>query len=95
MTLMDFGFAEPSKQNYLALLAHLLIEFYESRAEILELVSPVPEFNLVSRQCGLLPVGKGMSFAFSLPPGWNLDQSSFSDISRWPISHLSGDGPGQ
>jgi GNAT superfamily N-acetyltransferase len=91
MTLLDFAVTRPERPVCAALLRELVKRFFACDAEVLEVYSNVPPLNAVMGTSGMLRVGKGMSFSFSVPEDWNLDPA-MNELTRWPLTHFSGDG---
>lgn len=92
-TLMDFVLAEPSERAARSMVAHVCKHFLESPGgEVLQLISYHAEVTRLARRLGALRAGRGMSFACVLPRTLE-PPAGASDISAWPVTHFSGDGP--
>ena len=93
-TLMDFVLAEPTAEAARALVGHVGREFLESDAEVLQFISYDETLTRMAATAGLVRAGRGMSFACRLPPDLPVPDGA-GDISSWPVTHFSGDGPFQ
>ena len=71
MTLMDFAIADDDRTAATALVAYVVGQFLESDCDVLEIISNNRLINQVAKRCCMLPVGKGMSFAYSAPEDWH------------------------
>ncbi|HYA39785.1 MAG TPA: GNAT family N-acetyltransferase [Syntrophobacteraceae bacterium] len=89
MTLMDYGTI--NDQLYGQILHESMSLFLKSRAEIFEIISNSKEVAKVARSFGLVAVGKGMSFKFSLPAHWRITEE-YAELDSWPLTHFCGDG---
>jgi hypothetical protein len=91
MTLMDLGlFAEDAKV-YKKLMNKVLSMFWKSEADVLELVSSSRILNRYAKRLGMIKVGKGVPFMFTLPPRCHLDHDS-GDLNNWHLTHYTGEG---
>ena len=90
MTLMDYGVYYFSEKTYELIVNTAINLFLQSDAEILEIISSSPKLNYYARHLGMLKLGVGMSFSFSVPSHWNLGESS-KDPANWPLTHFCGD----
>lgn len=90
MTLLDYGVTSPTRAMAETLVGHLIGLYQESPAEVLELIAANEQVVRAAKRCGLVSVGKGMSFSYALA-----DQlpkhDRLNDISAWSLSHFSGD----
>ena len=92
-TLMDFVLAEPSERAARVMVAHVCKHFLDSPGgDVLQLISYDAGVTRLARQLGALRAGRGMSFACVLPQSLE-PPGVASDISKWPVTHFSGDGP--
>jgi GNAT superfamily N-acetyltransferase len=92
MTLMDFGLGIHDDRSCSGLLDKVGKVFWESDAEILEVISSSPHLGQAARRMGMVRVGKGMSFTFSLPGKWQLDAAAYGDVRNWHLVPFCGDG---
>ena len=90
MTLMDFGLFRNDEMVYSILLKEVIDLFWESDAEVLEVLSNSKTLTGLMKQKGLIKVGKGMSFTFSVPENWNFDKES-NDLRNWHLTSFCGD----
>lgn len=95
LALMDYGLLLETEDVYSAMLSNLCELAVGYDAEVLEVISHAPEVRRLSWRFGLVPIGRGMSFSFLLPPVWDLHGVNINDLSTWGVTHYSGDGPGQ
>jgi len=68
MTLMDFGFFTEDAKVYKKLINKVFSMFWKSEADVLELVSSSKMINGYVKRLGMIEVGKGVPFMFTLPP---------------------------
>lgn len=90
MTLVDFGLAD-DEVAAAGIVSAAVSRFFDSTAEVLEVVSSHPLVNREARRRSLRPVGRGMSFTYAVPGAWAWP----SDLARpenWPLTHFCGDG---
>lgn len=90
MTAMDFGYVANDSSAADAVASHLIEIFLESDCEVLELISTNLLLNRAVTRRGMLRVGRGMSFNYSVPESWNWP-AELTRIDSWPISNFSGD----
>jgi GNAT superfamily N-acetyltransferase len=90
MTLMHHATLRNDPTTASALVGHLVDLFYQSGADVLDLVSNDPVLNRVASRSGLFAVGKGMSFAYSVPQAWHWPPVT-EDFRKWPITCMCGD----
>lgn len=90
MTLLDFGVYCYSEKSYELIVNTAINLFLQSDAEILEIISSSPKLNYYARRRGLLKIGVGMSFSFSVPNHWRIGEQA-KDIANWPLTHFCGD----
>lgn len=90
MTLMDFGFFEDDTRIYSTLVKKVTCLFWESDAEVLEIISNSELLDSDLRRMGMIRVGKGVSFMFSVPKDWPRDEE-WNKLHNWHITHFSGD----
>ena len=91
MTLMDYGLFIDDEAIYSSIIENLFDLFWKSSAEVLEVISNSEALCAVLRRKGMLRVGKGMSFKFSLPEFWNIGDEC-SKLEEWHLTHFCGDG---
>jgi len=89
MTLMDFAMAEDDVAA--AIVSHLVKLFFESKCDVLEVISNNRHINGAAARRGMVQVGKGMSFAYSAPRPWQWP-ARLADLSAWPLTAFCGDG---
>ncbi len=92
MTLMDFALADRGEPAVRALLGHVGRHFLESDAEVLQLIAYDRTMARLAARAGFLRAGRGMSFACHLPSSLPVPDAA-GEISTWPVTHFSGDGP--
>jgi hypothetical protein len=90
MTLMDFGLFKNDERIYPALLKEIINLFWKSDAEVLEVISNEKGLIKILSQKGLIKVGKGMSYTFSVPERWDLGKES-NELSNWHLTSFCGD----
>lgn len=90
MTLMDFGTYTGAKKNIDRLLSFLEMIFWESNAEIFEIVTSNPYFIRKTYRKGFLKVGRGEAFLFKPPSKKILDDRS-EKIENWHFTHFIAD----
>ncbi len=91
MTLMDYGLFIDDETVYLSIIDKLFDLFWESSAEVFEVVSNSETLCAELRRKGMLRVGKGMSFKYSLPESWNISDEC-KKLENWHLTHFCGDG---
>jgi GNAT superfamily N-acetyltransferase len=91
MTLMDYAVVDESPHVYSELLGRLVELFHRSRAEVLQIISNSPSLNRLAFRCGLLRIGKGMSFAYSMKDTEISPSIDLQQMDAWPVTHFSGD----
>jgi len=91
MSLMDYGFFGRNPLYPKLLVGNVFDSFMKSGAEVLDVVSSHPGLSSAVRKRGMINIGKGMSFTFTLPASWNLNTEN-SGLRDWQLSHFSGDG---
>ena len=91
MTLMDYGLFINDDTIYSSIIEKLFDLFWESSTEVLEVISNSEALCAVLRRKGMLRVGKGMSFKFSLPKNWNIGDDC-KKLENWHLTHFCGDG---
>ena len=91
MTLMDYGLFIDDETTYLSIIEKLFDLFWQSSAEVLEVISNSEALCAVSRRKGMLRVGKGMSFKYSLPENWDIGDEC-NRLENWHLTHFCGDG---
>jgi hypothetical protein len=91
MTLMDFGILSLEEKNFDILLSIVSHFFWESNAEILEIVTSSPILVHKARHRGYIRVGRGVDFWFKSPPQLNLTPDC-TEIRNWHITHFACDG---
>ncbi|MCK4549140.1 MAG: GNAT family N-acetyltransferase, partial [Candidatus Krumholzibacteria bacterium] len=90
MTLMDYGLFVDDERLYLSIIDKLFDLFWESSAEVFEVVSNSETLCAALRRKGMLRVGKGMSFKFSLPESWSISDG-YEQLENWHLTHFCGD----
>ena len=90
MTLLDFGIAKSDARGAAAVLGHLVHQFLNSQADVLEIISADAQLNRLARRCGLIPAGKGMSFSSAFPEKHFAARGPMS-VHQWPLTHFCGD----
>lgn len=90
MTLMDFGFFKNDIRIYSTLLKKIICFFWKSDAEVLEIISNSKLFGSIMKRMGMIKIGKGISFMFSVPSNWSLDEE-WNKLQNWNLTHFSGD----
>jgi len=91
MTLMDYGLFKNDKRIYPTILKEVTKMFWKSEAEVFEVISNSELFASVMRRLGMVKVGKGMSFTFSVPDNWDLGKDC-TELHNWSLTHFCGDG---
>jgi len=91
MSLLDFGMYRYDATVHLALVGGLLDVFWNSEAEVLEVVSNERGLIEALRRAGARSVGRGMPFTIDLPPGWAASDKFRYPIS-WRLTSFCGDG---
>ncbi len=91
MTLMDFGFDANNRSAATAVVGHLVRLFLNSRSDVLEIVSSNELLNRTAATRGFVPIGRGMSFGYSVPEAWQWPDS-LNDVGSWPLTSFCGDG---
>jgi GNAT superfamily N-acetyltransferase len=89
MTLMDYGVYNADINTYEALMSTVFNLFWNSDAEVLEVMSSSKVLNSVLKRNGMVKVGKGMSFVFCAPECWQMDQDCV-ELGNWPLTHFVG-----
>lgn len=90
MTLMDFGLYKNDERIQPTLLREVIDLFWKSDAEVLEVLSNSKTLTGLMKQKGLIKVGKGMSFTFSVPENLNFDKES-NNLRSWHLTSFCGD----
>ena len=90
MTLMDYGLFKDDERIYSGLIKEIMSFFWKSDAEVLDIISSSPIFGSILKHRGMIKVGKGESFAFSLPEDWALD-SDGANMKEWHFTNFTGD----
>ncbi len=90
MSLVDFGLIPGDNGAAAAIVRHLVRMFVRSRNDVLELVSTDPAVNRAAGRLGFRAVGRGMSFNWSTPPGWDWP-AELRHASEWPLTAFAGD----
>lgn len=91
MTLMDFNLSSSDTHAAAAITSHAVNLFLESGCDILEIITSNPRVQNAALRRGMIPVGKGMSFGYSVPETWSWP-SRLRDIQSWPLTVFCGDG---
>jgi ribosomal protein S18 acetylase RimI-like enzyme len=91
MTLMDFGFFKLEENAYLMLLHSILKLFWQGDADVLEVITNNIRLQNLARHLGLIRIGKGMSFTYSVPRDWNWP-NNYNNIRSMHLTHFCGDG---
>lgn len=91
MTIMDFGVFSKDRTSYGGVMGAALDLFQQSDADVLEIIASSETMNREALKRGMLKAGRGMSFAFSPPPEWDLDPGA-AELRHWHLTHSSGDG---
>jgi len=91
MTLMDYGFYTDVDDIACSILITAFWDIYmDSGADILEIITSLPALCSAAKRHGMIKVGNGMSFKFSVPAEWNIGPDA-SDIRSWHLTHCCGD----
>lgn len=90
MTLMDFAFVNDDARATNGIVGHLIRLFFESDCDVLEVISSNKLVNRAAAKRAMIPVGKGMSFTYSVPDNWNLP-ANLAHVENWPLSSFCGD----
>jgi GNAT superfamily N-acetyltransferase len=90
MTLMDFSLADGDAKAAAGIVRHAVQYFLQSGCDVLEIISNNNLVNRAAFRRGLVPVGRGMSFAFSAPPQWKLPPE-IAQLDMWPLTRFCGD----
>ena len=91
MTLMNFCLFKDDKRIVYMLLKKVIDLFWESEAEVLEVISSSEIFLSAMRSMGMIKVGKGMSFTIAIPATWDIGKDS-AELKNWSLTHFCGDG---
>jgi len=93
MTVMDYGRfdLEPSISD--AIISGVMALFFASGADACEIVSSDQNICRSAWRHGMIRVGMGMSFAYSLPADWKIG-SECADMHQWHLTHYRGDAFG-
>ena len=89
MTLLDYGFYDDDINTYEALMSAVFSLFWHSEAEVLEVISSSKILTPVLKRNGMVKAGKGVSFKFSIPEHWKMDQTC-TELSNWPLTRFVG-----
>ena len=90
MTLMDFGLLSREDKSLDVLLAVIDHLFWESEAEVLEIVTSSPHLVSKAQRRGHLKAGKGVAYWFKTPPQWELPPDCM-EIKNWHFTHFISD----
>lgn len=91
-TLMDFGIFIENSNIYKIISGEVFKLFWETKADVFEVISNSAQLIRTLRKLGLIRVGKGMSFKFSMPKNWQIDEYNASRLSNWGLNYFCGDG---
>jgi len=91
MSLVDCAMVSEDAKTAVALVANCLEIFFHSDCSVLEIVSNIKNVHDAALRRGLLPVGKGMSFNYSVPSDWQWSADR-SQLEKWPLTGFCGDG---
>lgn len=89
-TLMHYGLFRNDPALYAAIADWTLKLFWQSSAEVLEVITNQSPLAAELKRVGLLPVGRGMSFTIGLPTSWG-ELPSWNQLESWPLTHFRGD----
>jgi hypothetical protein len=93
MTVMDYGRFDLDPSIPEGIISGLMALFFASDADICEIVSSDENICRCARRHGMMRVGAGMSFAYSVPADWKLGPQR-GDIDQWHLTHYRGDAFG-
>jgi GNAT superfamily N-acetyltransferase len=93
MTVMDYGRFDLGPSISDAIISGIMVLFFASDADACELVSSDTNICKSARRHGMMRVGMGMSFAYSLPADWQFG-SECGDMHQWHLTHYRGDAFG-
>jgi hypothetical protein len=91
MTLMDFGFFSSNSKNIDVLIYFVENSFWNSKSDILEIVTSNPNFIRKAYRKGFIKVGRGIEFMFKPPADVELHPDS-NKIENWHFTHFISDG---
>lgn len=91
MTLADFCLADEDAVAAAGIVSAAVSHFFDSTADVLEIISSHALLNREAKRRGLRPVGRGMSFNYAVPAAWAWP-ADLARVSDWPLTHFSGDG---
>jgi hypothetical protein len=91
MTLIDFALFRNEESIYPFIFRKAFEYFWESDADVFEVISNSKSFGKVIPKIGMIRGGRGMSFKFSLPGSWDID-NSYAELENWTLTHFCGDG---
>ena len=91
MSLADYALVNDDAGTVSALAGHCLEVFFQSGCDVLEIVSNKKCVHNAAVRRGLLPVGKGMSFNYSVPENWQWGAEQ-AQLEKWPLTGFCGDG---
>ena len=90
MSLVDYALVSNDTGNSTALVSHCLELFFASNCSVLEIISNKKYLHRAAVCRGLVPVGKGMSFNYSVPASWQWGTEQ-SQLEKWPLTSFCGD----
>ncbi|MBN1550655.1 GNAT family N-acetyltransferase [bacterium] len=90
MTLMDFGFYSEGEKHLKTLLLVLEKLFWESSADVLEIVTSDPDVIRLAYRSGFVKAGRGVEFWFKAPRDRKLSVKC-ERIENWHFTHFVSD----
>jgi GNAT superfamily N-acetyltransferase len=92
MTMMDYGRFDLDPAISDAIVSSVISLFFSSNADACEIITSDENMCRAARRRGMMRVGMGMSFAYSLPSDW--DFGLHEDTRQWHLTHYRGDAFG-
>jgi len=89
-TLMHYGLFRNDQTLYASIVDWMMKLFWQSSAEVLEVIANEPPLVEQLQLAGLLRVGRGMSFTVALPSIWG-EPPGWNQLANWPLTHFRGD----
>lgn len=90
MTMMDYGVCSDRADGLDILVSQAVGFFMKSDAEVFELITSAGSEKRIEWSTGLVKVGRGMSFKYSIPSTWNFEEDS-KYLRSWELNHFTAD----